>query len=116
MKCGTTRRTETCALRDASRAVRCFFRDARVPDRKRSGWRAAGAVRLTDDRYGTRYRSDRSRSEAPKADSEMARRVKRAAHKWQARCLACRAARERNVRADERRLVREQRRWRKVRA
>ena len=52
----------------------------------------------------------------PKADSEVARRVKRAAHKWQARCLAYRAARERNVRADERRLVREQRRWRKVRA
>ena len=116
-KCGDRcRRTGTCALRDRCRAVRGFFRDARVPNRLRSGWRAAGAVRLTDDRYGTRCRSDRSRSEAPKADSEMARRVKRAAHKWQARYLACRAARERNIRADERRLVREQRRWRKVRA
>ena len=87
-ECGDRcRRTETCALRDTCRAVRGFFRDARVPNRWRSGWRAAGAVRLTDDRNSTRCRSDRSRSEAPKADSEMARRVKRAAHQWQARCL-----------------------------
>ena len=56
---------------------------------------------------GRADRSEERRSEAVEAESEMARRVERGRPTWRARGLPAARERERNVRADERRLERE---------